>query len=46
MRDRKRSGSGSGEELGVEGGDAVFRLYCMRKESVFNKGAERRHKGY
>lgn len=27
------------EELGgVEGGDTVIGIYCMRKESVFNKG--------
>lgn len=31
-------GKGGGEELrGVEGGKTVFRLCCMRKESMINK---------
>ena len=40
MRDRKDlNGTGGGKELGgVEGREAVFRLYCRRKESMFIKG--------
>lgn len=31
-------GRGSGLELGgAEGGEAIFRTYCMRKESIFHK---------
>lgn len=31
-------GKGVGEELGeVEGGEAMFRMYCVGKESIFNK---------
>ena len=26
-----------GEDRGCEGGETAFRLYCMRKESMFNK---------
>lgn len=40
IRDRKRDpeGRGGGGELaGVGGGKIVFRLYCMRKESMNNK---------
>lgn len=30
-----------GEEMGgVEGGGTVFRLYCIRKEFMFNKGGK------
>lgn len=39
-RDRKEmdpEGIKGGEELGVmEGGEAIFRIYFMRKESIFN----------
>lgn len=29
---------GAGEKLGgVEGGETIIRIYCMRKESSFNK---------
>ena len=42
MRDRKGVGAerrGGREELGrVERRETEFRFYCMRKESVFNKG--------
>lgn len=42
MRDRKgmdSDGKGSGEEPGgVDGGENVFRLYFMKKETMFNKG--------
>ena len=40
MRDRKGvdpDGKGDGEELGGVGRETVIRLYCMRKESIFNK---------
>ena len=41
MRRKKGSGSGwegSGEELGgVEGGETIIGIYCMKKESIFNK---------
>jgi hypothetical protein len=42
MRVRKgidMNGRGSGKEIGegVEGGETVFRLFCMRKELMFNK---------
>lgn len=31
-------GRGDGEELGVMArGETVLRIYCMRKESIFNK---------
>ena len=44
MRDLKGADPGrrgTGEELGgVEGGKTVFRLYCMRKESMLNKRGE------
>lgn len=47
MRRKKGSGSGwegSGEKLGgVEGGETVIGIYCMRKESIFNK---RKNKNY
>ena len=34
-------GRGCGEELGgVEGGKIVIRVYCMRKESIFDEGVE------
>lgn len=34
----------SGEQLGVEEKEAVFRLYCMRKETIFNKREKRKNK--
>jgi hypothetical protein len=37
---QKRSGSqgkGSGYELGVEGGEVLMRLYCIRKDNISNK---------
>ena len=40
MRDRKEvimEGIGDWEEMeGVERGETVIRMYCMRKESIFN----------
>lgn len=45
MRDRKgvdTDGRGCVEELGgVEGGETIFRLYCVRKKSMFNKRKKR-----
>lgn len=32
---------GGEEHGGVEGGEIVFRLYCMRKISLFNKREEK-----
>jgi hypothetical protein len=32
--DEKRGGEGLG---GVEGGEIVIRIYCVRKGSIFNK---------
>lgn len=44
MRNRKGvdpEGRRDGEELeGVGAGETVLRLHCMRKESMFNKGAK------
>lgn len=41
MRARKGvdpEGRGGGEELGgEEGGKTIIRIYCMRKDSIFNK---------
>lgn len=41
MRDRKGMDldrRGGRKDLGgAEGGETVFRVYCMRKESMFNK---------
>lgn len=41
IKGRKRvcpDGKGDGKELGGgEGREIVFRLYCVRKESLFNK---------
>ena len=39
MRNRKGVNlEGSGEKVGgVEGQETVLRIYCMRKESIFNK---------
>jgi hypothetical protein len=41
MRDRKGvdpNRRGSKEELGgVEGGETIFRIYYMRKKSIFNR---------
>jgi hypothetical protein len=45
MRDRKEvtpDGMGGEEELGgAEGRETVIRIYCMRKESIFNKRMEK-----
>lgn len=36
-------GRGGVEECeGVEGGETVFKLYCMRKKSMFNKRKKRK----
>lgn len=39
-----RDGSKGGEELGViEGGETVTRIYCPRKESIFNERGKLKH---
>lgn len=41
MRDRKRvdlEGRGGAEELGgINEGEIIFRMYCVRNESIVNK---------
>lgn len=48
MRDRKEVGpevSGSGEDLGgVKIGKSIIRIYCLRKQSIFNKRKNKLYK--
>lgn len=37
-------GSVGGEELGVQGGGTVIRVYCMTRESMFNKRGKENNK--
>ena len=38
FRNLKRDGEGGKENLGIcVGGETIIRIYCMRKESIFNK---------
>ena len=40
MKDRKKvdlEERGGGEKLGVERGETIIRIYCLRKETMFDK---------
>lgn len=39
-------GSGGGEELEIQGGGAVVKVYCMTKESTFNQRGKENNKNF